>query len=323
MKKLILLLTLILIFISCDRSKSKKAEQIKNQIISELPEQLKYIESARRDFKFDENLDKFYFIQGWDYDGSISTNIKYRGLLYSKRLEKYGYPEGVEVDLDKLRADESILYEIATSYIATLKQVEIDSMVENKAREIFGPKINLYNDWSMTKEKYENIKGMMGKKNITYDEKNGAYSTIVNVFVDNLDKLDNEDIKRKTFELAKFIYDDMNYVTALQVYVRDDKYFEDINLIYPYTFTPFDEREDIKAIINKIENNEKLNEEEKISLIKVFNKGGLDYEKCHYKAYRIRFKEQEEFPLVLENVNYESEIKNSNEIYLNWRDGEK
>ena len=44
--------------------------------------------------------DKFYFIQGLDYKIDINTSIRYRGILYSDRLEKLGYPFGMELALE-------------------------------------------------------------------------------------------------------------------------------------------------------------------------------------------------------------------------------
>lgn len=161
------------------------------------------------------------------------------------------------------------------------------------------------------------------KMKLNFQDKSGYYSTIVNVFVDDLDKLDNDDIKKKTFELAKFIYNDMNYVTALQVYVRDNKYFENYNLVYSGIYEHFREKEDVKLILDKIKNKEKLNDEERETLERVFNKGGLDFNISHYKFFLLSFDEEKEIPIKLNSVSYESEVKNSEVIYLKWKDKSK
>lgn len=149
MKKLLLLITLILIFISCDKSKSKKAEKIKEEIVSKLPVALEYL-SEESLIKY--GGEKFYFIYGFDYDGNPATNIRYRGILYSDKLAEYGYPGGLEIGLDDLELEEGDVYTMAGNYLGLLMSIEIDSIVENKAKEIFGKKTNLYNDGSMNKK---------------------------------------------------------------------------------------------------------------------------------------------------------------------------
>jgi len=290
MKKILLLILISLTLFSCT-SISKK-ERVKKEIITNLKE---------------TTGDNFYFIYGLDREYSIATNVKYRGIIYSDRLEKLQWPEGLEIGLDSLSSQNTSY--IHSNYKGLLRQIEIDSMAENRAREIFGEKINLYNDGTTTEHMYKNI--IQNKsKNKEFEKKSGYYSTIVNYFVDDLDKLDNEDIKKKTFELAKFIYDDMNYVTALQVYVRDNKYFEDYNLVYYSIYKPFRTREDIVEILNKIRAKEKISEEDKVALVKVFNKGGLDYNKSITAGFSIRFKDISELPIDRKKIMYEGLIKN-------------
>lgn len=301
MKKILILILTIFTFASC--SSLSKQEQVKKEICAELEK---------------STGDKFWFIYGLDREYSIATNIKYRGIVYSDKLEKLQWPQGVEVALDNLSSDK--MRHISDNYKGLLRQVEIDGMAENKARKIFGEKVNLYNDWSMNEYKYKYIKERLGKKNLGWDDKNGAYSTIVNYFVEDLDKLNNEEIKQKTFELAKFIYDEMNYVTGISVYVRDGKYFEDYNLVYYSIYKPFREREDIQKILGKIKKKEKITEEEKEELLRVFVKGSLNYENCHYKLFLISFDEKHEIPIEFKNISYESEIKNQQELFLKWRD---
>lgn len=288
----------IFTFVSC--SSLSKQEKVKKEICDELQK---------------STGDKFWFIYGLDRDYSIATNIKYRGILYSDRLEKLEWPQGVEIALEDLSTN-GIGYTY-DNYKGLLMQIEIDGMAENRARKIFGEKVNLYNDGMTTEHMYKNIIKNK-KRNISFDEKSGYYSTIVNVFVDDLDKLNNEEIKKKTYELAKFIYDDMNYVTALQVYVRDDKFFEDYNLVYGSIYKPFRDREDIKKILKKIKNKEKITEKEKVTLVRVFNKGGLDFGMSHWKFFLLSFNEKNETPISLENFMYQRE-KNKGE-YLYFRE---
>lgn len=309
MKKIIYALVLMVFLISCNEEKKIKSEEtegVKRAILAELPNQ---IEKAKNKFPIEYKKDNFYFIYGLDYNKNKATDIRYRGIIYSDKLKEYGYPGGIEIGLRELSASPAEIYSMAGNYLALLMQIEIDSIAENRAREIFGQKINLSNDGTTTKYMYNAI-----VENFEYDlppeEKVGYYSTIVNLFVDDLDKLDNEEIKEKTFELAKFIYEKMNYRSALQVYVRDDKYFKDYDLVYGSIYKPFRTREDIVKILKKIKNKETIKEEEKISLVRVFRKGGLDYENCLVKVYDIRFKDKEEFPIDIKKVIFEGILKN-------------
>lgn len=290
MKKILILILTIFTFASC--SSLSKQEQVKKEICAELEK---------------STGDKFWFIYGLDREYSIATNIKYRGIVYSDKLEEMQWPQGVEVALDNLSSDK--MRHISDNYKGLLRQVEIDGMAEDRARKIFGEKVNLYNDGMTTEHMYKNIIKNK-KRNLSFAEKSGYYSTIVNYFVEDLDKLNNEEIKQKTFELAKFIYDEMSYVTALQVYVRDDKYFEDYNLVYYSIYKPFREREDIQQILGKIKKKEKITEKEKEELLRVFVKGGLDYEKLLTAGFSIRFKDINEFPIDINNVVFEGILKN-------------
>ena len=225
-------------------------------------------ETVINTFKKKFPQDNFYFIQGLDYKFDLSTNIRYRGILYSDRLEKLGYPFGLELALEGGSDGSSYL----ENYKALFWQLEIDKPIEEKMKEIFGELSILNNNNSMTKAKYEHLKSIRGK-NIPFEEKNGALYTIVNVFVDRLEDIDKEEMKKKTYKFAKFLYDDINLVTYLQVYIRDNTFFEDYNLVAYQVYPPFREREDIKKILEKIKAKEKISKDEKIALVNVFYKG--------------------------------------------------
>ena len=243
-------------------------------------------ETVINTFKKKFPQDNFYFIQGLDYKFDLSTNIRYRGILYSDRLEKLGYPFGLELALEGGSDGSSYL----ENYKALFWQLEIDKPIEEKMKEIFGELSVLNNNNSMTKAKYEHLKSIRGK-NIPFEEKNGALYTVVNVFVDRLEDIDKEEMKKKTYKFAKFLYDDINLVTYLQVYIRDNSFFEDYNLVAYQVYPPFREREDIKKILEKIKAKEKISKDEKIALVNVFYKEiGFNNK---YTTLRIWFKDEE------------------------------
>ena len=211
--------------------------------------------------------DKFYFIQGLDYKFDLSTSIRYRGILYSDRLEKMGYPFGLELALEG-GSDGS---EYLENYESLFLKIKVDKPIEKRMKEIFGEKSVLNNNFWVSSEGYKISLSKRGKK-LPFEEKSGAYSTIVNVFVDRLEDIDKEEYFKKTYEFGKFLYDEINLKTYLQVYIRDNTFFENYNLAAYQVYPPFREREDIKKILEKIKNGEKITEQEKIALTNVFYK---------------------------------------------------
>ena len=211
--------------------------------------------------------DKFYFIQGLDYKFDLNTSIRYRGILYSDRLEKLGYPFGLELALEG-GSDGS---EYLENYESLFLKIEVDKPIEKKMKEIFGEKSVLNNNQPLRIGGYRWILEHKGKK-VEFAEKSDAYSTIVNVFVDRLEDIDKEEMKQKTYKFARYLYDEMNILTYLQVYIRDNTFFENYNLVAYQVYPPFRERENIKKILEKIKNGEKITEQEKIALTNVFYK---------------------------------------------------
>ena len=211
--------------------------------------------------------DKFYFIQGLDYKFDLNTTIRYRGILYSDRLEKMGYPFGLELALEG-GSDGS---EYLENYESLFLKIEVDKPIEKKMKEIFGEKSVLNNNYWVSPKGYREMLEIIGKK-VPFEEKGGAYSTIVNVFVDRLEDIDKEEYFKKTYEFGRFLYDEMNILTYLQVYIRDNTFFENYNLVAYQVYPPFREREDIKKILEKIKSGEKITENEKIVLTNVFYK---------------------------------------------------
>ena len=211
--------------------------------------------------------DKFYFIQGLDYKFDLNTSIRYRGILYSDRLEKMSYPFGLELALEG-GSDGS---EYLENYESLFLKIEVDKPIEKKMKEIFGKKSVLNNNYWVSPKGYKEMLEIIGKR-VPFEEKGGAYSTIVNVFVDRLEDINKEDMKQKTYKFARYLYDEINLTTYLQVYIRDNTFFENYNLAAYQVYPPFREREDIKKILEKIKNGKKITENEKIALTNVFYK---------------------------------------------------
>lgn len=253
MKKLFILILSFLFIISC-KDESKKVSLKKNKEIISM-------------FNSKYPDDKFYFIQGLDYEKDINTNIRYRGILYSDRLEKLGYPFGMELALEE--NDDGWVY--LSDYEAMFLKIEVDKPIEQKMKEIFGELSVLNNNFYPSLEGFRGMLKIIGKK-IPFEDKGRADYTIVNLFVDRLEDINKEEMKKKTYEFAKFMQDEINLKTYLQVYIRDNSFFEDYELVFYQVYPPFREKEEIKKILEKIKNKEKISKQEKISLINVFYK---------------------------------------------------
>ena len=229
--------------------------------------------------------DKFYFIQGLDYKFDLSTNIRYRGILYSDRLEKLNYPFGLELALEG-GSDGS---EYLETYEGLFLKLQVDKPIEDKMKEIFGPKSVLENNFYPYIDGYREMLEIKGKK-VPFEEKGRADYTVVNLFVDKLENINKEEMKRKAYEFAKFLQDDINLKTYLQIYIRDNSFFENYNLAAYQVYPPFRNREDIKIILDKIRNKEKISEKEKITLVNIFYKDiGFNMK---YTDIKINFKRE-------------------------------
>ena len=190
-----------------------------------------------------------------------------RDRLYSDRLEKMGYPFGLELALE----GGSDGYEYLETYEGLFLKLQVDKPIEDKMKEIFGPKSVLENNFYPYIDGYREMLEIKGKK-VPFEEKGRADYTVVNLFVDKLEDIDKEEMKRKTYQFARFLQDDINLKTYLQIYIRDNSFFENYNLVAYQVYPPFRNREDIKIILNKIKNKEKISEKEKITLVNVFYK---------------------------------------------------
>ena len=187
--------------------------------------------------------------------------------MYSDRLEKMGYPFGLELALEG-GSDGS---EYLENYESLFLKIEVDKPIEKKMKEIFGEKSVLDNNFYPYIDGYREMLEIKGKK-VPFEEKGRADYTVVNVFVDRLEDINKEEMKQKTYKFARYLYDEINLKTYLQVYIRDNTFFENYNLVAYQVYPPFREREDIKKILEKIKSGEKITEQEKIALTNVFYK---------------------------------------------------
>lgn len=207
--------------------------------------------------------DSFYFID-FKYFFRMDTTLRYYGLLYSKNLKKLRYPDGINIFL---KSDENDL-EFIEDYEGLILKIKLEKILKEKIKEL-----------SIEKFYVDSLVGVRPSpelfKNILLEKKRTSlYTTNVYIFVDNLDEIDIEEYKEKVYELARIIDKDLNIFTSLNVYIKDNKFFENYESVKYQIFSPFRDEKNIKKILNKIKTEEKLSNNEKLSLIEILS---LDY----------------------------------------------
>ena len=242
---------------------------------------------------YNEELnDEFYFVQGLDRERSLSTNIKYRGLLYSKKMKEAGVRDLLEIgleDLDNIRAPVS-------SYRGMFAEGQINTLFENEAKKFFGSKVLLQNttngyfndDWN------RRIIERFYKKR-KFEDNYAFYQTLVTVFVKDFKSLDKEEYKKKALDLANHIRKNLNMRTSLQIFIRDESYLEDYEKVIGTIVPGFEKEEEIKVILKKVKKNERISEEEKLKLLSVMYRYFEDWN--DFVNMLVWMREKKDFPL--------------------------
>lgn len=220
MKKIMLLLILGIFLIGCTSTNNRLVlESLENRI----PD------------------DNFYFIRGIDRDRSLSTNIRYRGIVYSDKLKEEKSFAGIQIALENM--DELWKYEddFVRQYENALAYPRATKPIRENAKKIFGDDIVVYVDFSMIwdlKGQADFIEENIGKET---DEIANAMAYI-DIFVEDIRKVDIDEYKKKLFNLHEILYRKYNYDVKINMYLRDRKYltYEEIekNIFYLYKNEP-------------------------------------------------------------------------------------
>lgn len=205
--------------------------------------------------------DNFYFVRGLDRDRSLSTNIRYRGIVYSDKLKKAESFSGIQVALENM--DELWKYKesFKRQYEGALLYPRAIAPMKNSARESFGNDIIVYVDLSKTffmKERVEFVEKNTGT--FIPDEKVGG-TMYLDVFVDDITKVDIDEYKKKLFDLHQKLYKTYNIDSVLHLDIQDKKYltYEQIesNIFYIFKDEP-----KVKELLKKYKENGNLNTDE-------------------------------------------------------------
>ena len=242
---------------------------------------------------YNEELnDEFYFIQGLDRERSLSTNIKYRGLLYSKKMKEAGVRGYIEIGIEDM--DNIMVH--GSSYRSILASEEINKIFEKEAKKYFGDKVLLQNttDGFFDEEWNKEIVDRFYKK-IEFEKTYGFRQTLVTVFVKDLKNLDKEEYKKKALDLANHMFKNLNMKTSLQIFIRDESYLEDYDKVIGTIVPGFEKAEEIKVILKKVKKNERISEEEKLKLLSVMYRYFEDWN--DFVNMLVWMREKKDFPL--------------------------
>jgi hypothetical protein len=218
--------------------------------------------------------EEFKIIYGPTYNMSFgSTNIRYRVLMSSKRLEDLGYYNGYQVNL------ESVDSPIDTrNYKWKLDYLDIYTPLKREAKKIFGNNIIFEIDGTYTSGLRKVVLYNLGT-DLPIKEKTGFSKIIFTAFVDDLDK-EMESIyvwKEKMYKLGKRYWEYYNILGALQLYIYDRKTLKNYEIVNNSLGLVTIKDSKIKDILNKIKNEEDISKEEEIYLLDRMITGKLLY----------------------------------------------
>lgn len=204
--------------------------------------------------------DKFYFIRGLDRDRSLSTNIRYRGIVYSDKLKEAGSFSGIQVALENL--NKTYLYgsEFKRQYEGALVYPLATAPMKENAKKIFGNDIIVYVDFPMIwdlKGQTEFVQNNIGKETNQIANMTGY----IDVFVDDITKVNIDDYKKKLFELHQTLYKTYHIDAILYMNLRNKEYLTyekiDSNIFYIFKDEP-----KVKELLKKYKDNRNLNADE-------------------------------------------------------------
>ena len=255
--------------------------------------------------------DEFYFIRGLDRERSLSTNIKYRGLLYSKKMKEAGVRGYLEIGIENL--DNIMVH--GSDYESVFAEEKVQKLFEVEIKKFFGEKVLVKNtkSWIFEEGAMEAYKESFTKvptnnKGKTLEEildsKGGFRQTFVTVFVKDIKKIDELEYRKKALDLANYMFDNLNVTTSLQIFIRDESYLEDYEKIESTIAPGFREDKEIKEILEKVKKKEAISEAEKLKLLSVMYRYFRDWN--NLVEITIFFKRKEHFPLEIIYTKFEN-----------------
>ena len=285
MKKVILLLIVVFSLLGCTSTNNKLViDTLKKQIPN----------------------DNFYFIRGIERERSLSTNIRYRGIVYSDKLKEAKSFSGIQVALEDMEELWKYEDDFVRQYENALAYPRAVAPIRENAKKIFGEDIVVYVDFPMIwdlKGQADFIEENVGKK---ADEIANAMAYI-DVFVEDIREVDINEYKKKLFNLHEILYKKYNYDVDINMDLQDRKYltYEELekNIFYLYKNEP-----KVKELLKIYQDTGELSPKELGYLLDNFTKyfDSTEIPSIWFQMYRKYVKKYKEI-----NVILPKELKNN------------
>lgn len=215
--------------------------------------------------------DNFYFIRGLEKEKSFNTNVRYRGIVYSDKLKEAKSFMGIQVALEDMDYVEMYGDSFKRQYENALAAPRLTKIIRNNSKEVFGEDIVVYADLSnifLLKEAVEFVEKNIGT--FVSDTKVGAY-VYIDIFVDDITKVDIDDYKKKLFNLHQILYKKYNIDSNINMDLQDRKYLT-YDIVKNSIFFLFQDEPQVKKYLEKLKREKKLSPKEVGYLMNYFTR---------------------------------------------------
>ena len=194
--------------------------------------------------------DNFYFIRGLEREYGFNTNVRYRGIIYSDKLKEAKAFMGIQVALEEL--DSLYMWEddFKDQYENALASPRLTKIIRENAKKVFGEDIVVYVDLSdifLLKEAVEFVEQNIG--NFIPDEEVGP-PVYIDVFVDDITKVNIDEYKKKLFNLHQILYKKYNINSDINMDLQDRKHLN-YDVVKNHIFYIFKDEPQVKKYLRK------------------------------------------------------------------------
>lgn len=194
--------------------------------------------------------DNFYFIRGLEREYGFNTNVRYRGIIYSDKLKEAKAFMGIQVALEEL--DSLYMWEddFKDQYENALASPRLTKIVRENAKKVFGDDIVVYVDLSnifLLKEAVEFVEQNIG--NFIPDDEVGP-PVYIDVFVDDITKVNIDEYKKKLFNLHQTLYKKYNINSDINMDLQDREYLN-YDIVKNHIFYIFKDEPQVKKYLKK------------------------------------------------------------------------
>ena len=251
--------------------------------------------------------DKFYFIRGLEREYGFNTNVRYRGIIYSDKLKEAKAFMGIQVALEDL--DSLYMWEddFKDQYENALASPRLTKIIRENAKKVFGDDIVVYVDLSnifLLKEAVEFVEQNIG--NFIPDDEVGP-PVYIDVFVDDITKVNIDEYKKKLFNLHQTLYKKYNINSDINMDLQDREYLN-YDIVKNHIFYIFKDEPQVKKYLKKYKKEKTLPPKEMGYLMDYFTRYFDDenISNIWFQMYYKYVKEPEDV-----NVIFPKELKNN------------